>query len=686
MMSNVTFKMSRINGVTGLRGLAVIAVIAFHYWEHLFPMGYLGVDVFFVISGYCICAAFYKKRFHEDWTKKFLINRIYRLIPTSSVVIFLTLVIGYVFFQKHISHSISAEGLSALLIVSNYYYFFTTDYFGSESITKPLLHMWSLATEWQCYVLFFLATFFLKKRRYLYIYIALLSLILFFSKKIAYSFAHIDIDYEGAYGLEYYWLTPHLLEFSAGAIAFLICTRIEKNLLPKKLLKIILIILIFTLLAIIFGRHFEYATAISVVTGITFGIIILLGIGTQTIFLGNSLITSIGTISYSLYLTHWPLLSFAFLTNKYYGAYIDFGNDLHKILILLTVVIISILMYICIERPLRYKPITKSRNIIYTFFYLSLILFAYCFFLLTKINVSVDLPIVSGGLSIENESKLPPQTVNHVAAPEAILNSVKPSNLTEDVLYQYHKKFYGGSLDWVSNNSSAPVIFSHSANSNGSRNLVLFGDSHARQYAYGFYSDKNLYKKIVYVRPEKIMKCQPNEIKTINNYLGDEPKDIYFAARWDYFQHFLYDLPSANKVTIPDIDELANFYTSQLKECLKFLEISPQDNIFVIGSVPELSNFKATFECQQSSKLLSTCEPEVFKDKPQMLYRHNFNTNFKKLLYASHLGIKFVDPFDILCDKKSGICHSFYNGNLLYSDQNHLSLIGSVFFINKLSR
>jgi peptidoglycan/LPS O-acetylase OafA/YrhL len=154
-MSNLALKISRIDGVTGLRGWAVIAVIAFHYWGHFFPMGYLGVDIFFVISGYCICAAFYKKRFHEDWTKRFLINRIYRLVPTSSIVIFITLVIGYIFFGKFTSHSISAESLSALLLVSNYYYFLTTDYFGSEGITKPLLHMWSLATEWQCYALFF---------------------------------------------------------------------------------------------------------------------------------------------------------------------------------------------------------------------------------------------------------------------------------------------------------------------------------------------------------------------------------------------------------------------------------------------------------------------------------------------------------------------------------------------------
>lgn len=681
MMSNLALKTGRIDGVTGLRGLAVIAVIAFHYWEHFVPMGYLGVDIFFVISGYCICAVFYKNRLSEGYAQKFLINRIYRLIPTSSVVIFLTLVIGYVFFSKSHTHSISAEGLSALLFVSNYYYFLTTDYFGSESITKPLLHMWSLATEWQCYGLFALATFFLRRRLF-YIYIALLSIFLIFSKDILYDITKVDIDFVGAYGLEYYWLTPHLLEFLLGAISFLICNRIGKILFPQKILNFILIISIVTMILIVFGRRLDYAIAIPLITSITFIVILLLGIGAKTRFLENKLITFIGSISYSLYLIHWPLFVFAFLSSKYYEVPIDFSNNFHKTLILLVVIITSILVYFKIEKPFRYNHITVTGNIFFALFYLCLLLLTCYYLLLSQVKITVVSPIIDEGLILENESKPNLRVENHETLPLAN----QQLELDEDNLNQYHIKNYGGGINWDIENSNAPVVWSKKINNEKDRILVLFGDSHARQYASGFLGQSNSYKKMIYVRPKKILNCDSSEMNNINDFLRGGSKDIFIAARWDYHAHLVnfFSAPKGVQEYVPPLNELVNFYKNKIDDCLLKLNLYQDDNIFIIGSVPEVTNFKDLYKCYYASKKDSSCVYETIEKSKQISIRKEFNLQLKKLLEISSPRVIFVDPFDTLCNKEMGICFGIINGKLLYSDQNHLSHFGAIMFVEKL--
>jgi peptidoglycan/LPS O-acetylase OafA/YrhL len=682
-MPNQQLKINHVDGLTGLRGLAVIAVIGFHYWEHIFPMGYLGVDVFFIISGYCISSAFYKNRFHKDWTYRFLINRFYRLAPASSIVIFLTLIVAYIFFPESLTRSISAEGLYSLLFLSNYYYFLTIDYFGSESITKPLLHMWSLTTEWQCYALFFLATLFISKRRYFFIFIALLFLLLFFSKNIVYDYAKIDVDYVGAYGLEYYWITPHLLEFSAGAIAFLATTKIRKNLAPQNLFGFILTILIFLLVAIMFGRYLEYSIAIPIISSISISIIFLLGIGIQATFLKNYVITPIGTISYSLYLVHWPILSFSYLINKYHDGSIDFSSDMHRIQLLLIAITISLFLYIYVERPLRYTPITKNVNIFYGLVYLSIIILAYYFFSSNNFIAPVNSPSAQSVLTAE---KPPPEMEHQAIAPKVNSASDRQINLSVYGLNEYHKKNYGGAIDWEVNNSVDPTVWSREINAGKERNIILFGDSHARQYAFGFLNKRDSYKKVVYARPKKIMKCEPQEMDFINDFLSGEPKDIYITARWDYYGHLVsfFTTPIGTKEYVPPFNELALFYKDQINDCLSKIKLSWNDNIFIIGSVPEVSNFTALYECQYEAKSISSCAYEEIEKSARILYRRNFNAELKSLLAESFPSVFFVDPFDILCDKISGQCLGIKNNKLLYSDQNHLSLFGSSMFVEKL--
>ena len=133
------------------------------------------------------------------------------------------------------------------------------------------------------------------------------------------------------------------------------------------------------------------------------------------------------------------------------------------------------------------------------------------------------------------------------------------------------------------------------------------------------------------------------------------------------------------------MNELALFYKNQINECLLNLNLSTDDNVYIIGSVPEVSNFKALYECQHAAKSDSSCTYETINKSKRILYRKEFNTELKKLLEKSSSRAIFVDPFDALCDKKAGRCFGIQNGNMLYSDQNHLSLSGALTFIDKLN-
>jgi peptidoglycan/LPS O-acetylase OafA/YrhL len=137
--------------IDGLRAVAVSAVIAYHFWDDLLPGGFLGVDMFFVISGHVITAPLSKHAgsFHELFLD-FYCRRIKRLLPALLVCVTVTSLIGSLFIHpqsKEYSDSMRA-GLFAVLGLSNIHFFReTSDYFGNLASLNLFTHTWSLGVE-----------------------------------------------------------------------------------------------------------------------------------------------------------------------------------------------------------------------------------------------------------------------------------------------------------------------------------------------------------------------------------------------------------------------------------------------------------------------------------------------------------------------------------------------------------
>jgi peptidoglycan/LPS O-acetylase OafA/YrhL len=142
--------------IDGLRALAVLSIILFHFFKNLMPNGYLGVDIFFIISGYLITSQFISLKNYK--TKKMLITfysrRIKRLFPAFFIFLTITtLVLVNIFLNSDIE-KFSKSLLAAKTFWANIYFWRDGGYFGGNDQLKPLLHIWSLSVEEQFYLFF----------------------------------------------------------------------------------------------------------------------------------------------------------------------------------------------------------------------------------------------------------------------------------------------------------------------------------------------------------------------------------------------------------------------------------------------------------------------------------------------------------------------------------------------------
>lgn len=334
-------KLQHRKDINGLRFIAVFSVVSGHYFPNLVPQGFLGVDIFFVISGYVITQLLFKmeKESASSFLIEFYGKRIRRLIPALLFVVTVSL-LAFSLLVIQVDEAVSKTGAYALLGVSNIYLWrYGPDYFSLPASQNPFTHTWSLGVEEQFYALypifFFLCWKLTKERRFMTL-VMIVGTTSFLSLILNIGFTDSKTNFV------FYSMPTRFWELGAGVLVSLL---VSKNVeIGNKLGNYRLFVFLILLSIFFLNSGIEVCNQIIAVMATSY----LLFPGSKDIatnFLSNDKINWIGDRSYSIYLIHWPVLV---LANYLFGLGV-FKN----VLCIIVTVLLSALVYRFIENPFR---------------------------------------------------------------------------------------------------------------------------------------------------------------------------------------------------------------------------------------------------------------------------------------------------------------------------------------------
>lgn len=343
-------ELSYRSDIDGLRALAVLPVIIYHAGASWMPGGFIGVDVFFVISGYLISSIIIREIQADNFSfLSFYERRIRRIIPALLVMLIAVVIVFQVFSLPNQSLSSAESGIAALLSVSNFYFWKSSGYFAPTAEFLPLLHTWSLAVEEQFYFIFPIMLLVVSK-----IKVPIKWIILIFAI-VAFLFGFwLSISKPA---VAYYLLPARSWELAVGAIiAAGVIPKIKSKLLSELAPAFGVGLIVFSLFWIRSDMVFPGWVALMPCLGA--GIVIHAG-GRSWVaqrILSAQPMVYVGLLSYSLYLWHWPVL--AFLRVRTASIHLD---PLVAVLAIALTVFLAWLSWRFIERPFR-NPRSMSAN------------------------------------------------------------------------------------------------------------------------------------------------------------------------------------------------------------------------------------------------------------------------------------------------------------------------------------
>lgn len=446
-MRNGELGQNMIVEIQALRAIAVLLVVFYHGGMSWFSGGYIGVDVFFVISGYLITGLIMRE--HKNTGRinlsSFYARRIRRLFPASAATVIVVCIVAWLFYSPLEFKMLTSSAIAATVYLSNLWFFeMATDYLAIEPHTNPLLHTWSLSVEEQFYLFWPLLIIGLTRfsrsadvpLRVLYGLSALsiLSLILC----VIHTYSNQPLAFFGTHARAW--------EFGVGGIVALAHAR---GVTPSQDTRMVLLLLG---LFLIFGPAFTYDER-TVFPGFSALWPVL---GTALVIhssAGNGLsgynswmkcrpIQFLGDISYSLYLWHWPVAIVL-------QGYVDILDWLWLPAYMGISLLLASISYTFVENPVRYSGVLTSKT-------------ANSYYLGVAASVLVLCIVGVGRIATEREL--------------ARSSQVAYRNAATDMAVIYKD---GCHLDQLATSIPEGCVYGPTG---ASRSLVLFGDSHAANW------------------------------------------------------------------------------------------------------------------------------------------------------------------------------------------------------------
>ena len=647
--------------VDGLRAIAVLSVVGFHAFLGWISGGFVGVDIFFVISGFLITSTIVNDLRNNKFTFiRFYKKRIRRIFPSLLSVLVLSLAVSWFFLLQQEFREFGKEIAGSTIFLSNIILWTKAGYFNTASETNPLLHLWSLGVEEQYYVLFpFVAILAVKSSRKFLISVLVLLVISF-----ACNIYQVDIDPSGAF----YNPAARFWELLSGSMLSVGIRNLQFTPLNLSRPHTVIWSTAASILGIVFVAYgffnidnksvFPGYWALLPVTGAC----LLIAAGESSLFskyiLSSKIAVWIGLISYPLYLWHWPI--FAFL-----HIFFGFTPDKHiRLVAIAASIALSILTYIYIEKPIRYGKASASAP-----YWLALGLLA----------------LGGVGLWIYHNGGYPDRAVVRNNPPEVISifdgTSEKftscPSIQSSDVIDVLCTSTVGGSEDKI---------------------IALWGDSFTDAWLPVFiklahFGNYKLVKitalscppilearKTHFDYPGSITYCANGSTQgEVIDYLRRiKPKFVFLISSWISYSDFvnleyLTDSPVGAANSITTKRTILNHLPQTLKE------LSSVAHTVVFTGWPYLP------EMPYNKRLISPTFQYAAREL--IVTRDTFNKQnmlFKSIFDSSNApNLQFYDPSLKICD--DSVCHTVLDGVLMYSDSHHISGSGSLMYYDDLS-
>ena len=622
-MKNLLFR----KDIQGLRGLAIFFVLIFHFYPKMIPNGFLGVDLFFVISGYLITLIFFQKK-----KKSFLVfffNRLIRIFPSILAVIIFTAILAFFFFLPIDLSNFWYSSISSLFFFPNLYFLFNGGYFGGINELKPLLHLWSLGVEIQFYFffpmfLFLVSKFFKRNFLFFILFVFAISFLL--------NFFLISNNYDS---LAFFMLPARIWEFCLGSIVFFIPDLRTKNKINYIIYALSIIAIFFLIILDIKISNFFKQVLLIFLTSL----IIYLGknIKNDNYFLGNNFFQFLGKISYSLYLVHWPILVFF----KYY--LIDQPTDIQLIFLLIATLFFSYFFWFFIENYFRYKihPLRMIKYIIGSIFFI-IFLFSVNFF-----NNSFPERINDRAIKISNS-----------------INSNYHCNITN---YTFLHKVRACKLFF---NNAKPQP-----------NIILLGNSHAQMYGYAFEKILKTNKLNGLIIP--VNACLPTiDINISIACIFKAKNNLNEVLKYKNIQHVIIGLNWEHAFLVDDKGKELNNTNNILltNSVFKLIQILENQNMktVLIGPISE-PNYQFSSVASREAYFNKSTKSKNFRETKQE-FENKFANVFDFFSDKKYTGL--FKPHVVQC--KNDQCVFSIENNSLFSDNSHLSTFGSLLMKNSL--
>ena len=652
--------------VQGLRGIAVLAVVLYHSGLPLHG-GYLGVDIFFVISGYVVTLSIKQQITDNRFSLgDFYSRRIRRLIPLLTLVNLVTIALCVFFLslfgeiQKGLStvRWSSFFGANIQLLDENSY---------TKLTRNPFRHLWSLAVEEQFYFIYPIVAIvaiqiskWTKKYNWK-AWFGRLFLVLFTVSFIYYLLLTKNSLSESNLKYAFFSITPRFWEFASGVLIAVYSSNLKKTAKPlTPFIRYTAAISLMIVLSLLHSDHQLPRAILVIPVAATTGMILFGDTGRLGKLLASRPLTYLGDVSYGWYLWHWPLIVF---TNIIFP-----GNIAAAIAVSIFALLLSHVTYQQIEKPFR-------RNF--------------------KIRGLKAAAVLIGSILVINLSVTGANAIGKLAREKLLPIDQEWDGNKNNVLEQC---FLGETyVTWVFNNpKTISDLCSWPKKTSNRYPIFAIGDSHMASYSAGLMtaasaigSEITLYgaagcPPILAPPKASIQFCNRMSAAYINAIIAFRPSVIILSGRTSLY---------TSKVKAFD----------GIKMQVPFLDGTyPTDTSDFIDSYMDQLDRTVAFAIKYGSKVIITLEPQQAQLSSQSLIQHYFpelvgdpnsdsagRIKTRELIklsinqrFSTNPKVLIFDPEDVLCADRN-YCLAYRDNEPMYSDDNHLSMAGSLLFTEK---